>query len=213
LNAVLRLYNITAIEGQRGSLLKRLGGLYYQVLDEHGKRIGVPIKASLFTGKPTLKRLESHFLSNSKKKQDQKLSSRLLSSVNWALMTNARSVAGFINALHVQNVKVLVTAEQDVKNSKLVFIDLKSKAVFEERELTSLQSLEQIRLVLLFKRLMQVPNKTPLGQRMLNSFTTSQMSRFIALSTDTIQILPAAIDDTEAVPFELKRKKKLRKRW
>jgi len=57
-NAVLKLYNIMADPGQKGSLVQEKKGLVYRVLDEAGNKIGTPIKASQFYNQPTLKNLE-----------------------------------------------------------------------------------------------------------------------------------------------------------
>lgn len=44
-------------------------GLIYSVLNENRNKIGVPIKASDFYNKPTLKNLEKKFRENEKQKQ------------------------------------------------------------------------------------------------------------------------------------------------
>jgi hypothetical protein len=51
LNAVLRLYNIVADRGSEDSRIYQKRGLVYRVLDEHGNKIGTPIKASAFYNK------------------------------------------------------------------------------------------------------------------------------------------------------------------
>ena len=58
LNAVLGQYNITADPGTETSRIHQHQGLLYQIVDERGNRVGVPIKASDFHNKPTLKYLE-----------------------------------------------------------------------------------------------------------------------------------------------------------
>jgi hypothetical protein len=58
LNAVLQLYNAMADGGKVGSRLYNYRGLHYRVLDGNGNKTGVPIKASDFYFKPTLKYLE-----------------------------------------------------------------------------------------------------------------------------------------------------------
>jgi hypothetical protein len=64
LNAVLNLYHVHADKGGDGSRVAQHGGLLYHILDEHGKKIVVPIKASLFYNSPTLKYLEERFTIN-----------------------------------------------------------------------------------------------------------------------------------------------------
>jgi len=64
LNAILRLYNLTAKTGRPGSRLHQLGGLLYQALGEDGKSRGGPIKASSLPFKPTLSWLKKKFDEN-----------------------------------------------------------------------------------------------------------------------------------------------------
>ena len=64
LNAVLNLYNITAEKGGEDSKMFLHRGLMYQMLDDNKKPVGVPIKASSFYFKPTLKNLELKFADN-----------------------------------------------------------------------------------------------------------------------------------------------------
>ena len=61
LNAILRTFNVQADRGQPGSIMHEKGGLLYTILDANGSPIGVPIKASAISGKPTLKVLEKQF--------------------------------------------------------------------------------------------------------------------------------------------------------
>jgi len=64
LNALLKLYNVSADRGTEDSRMYRNNGLMYRVLDEHGNKVGSPIKASQFFMKPTLKKLEENFKKN-----------------------------------------------------------------------------------------------------------------------------------------------------
>ncbi len=64
LNEILKNYNVMADNGREGSRMRQQGGLVYRVLDDQGKRVGVPIKASDIPGKPTLKFLEKQFAKN-----------------------------------------------------------------------------------------------------------------------------------------------------
>ena len=61
LNAVLAQYRVFADTGADGSRIKRGGGLVFRVLDQHGRSIGVPVKASDFHFKPTLRALQERF--------------------------------------------------------------------------------------------------------------------------------------------------------
>lgn len=64
LNAVLGQFNVCAYRGEPESDMFRKKGLVYSVLDADGKRIGVPIKASSISSRPTLLSLENYFVKN-----------------------------------------------------------------------------------------------------------------------------------------------------
>lgn len=70
-NAILRCYGMEADRGERDSQRFKKGGLVYQVLDGKGRKKGVPIKASSFYLKPTLKRLKNRFSANKAKRKAQ----------------------------------------------------------------------------------------------------------------------------------------------
>ncbi|MEG2103237.1 MAG: relaxase/mobilization nuclease domain-containing protein [Flavobacterium sp.] len=72
LNAVLNLYNVHADRGSEESRVFKNNGLLYKILDHNSKPIGVPIKASEFYSRPTLKFLEGKFKSNETEKESSK---------------------------------------------------------------------------------------------------------------------------------------------
>jgi hypothetical protein len=72
LNAVLNLYNVHADRGSEESRVFKNNGLLYKILDQNSKPIGVPIKASEFYSRPTLKFLESKFKTNEAEKESCK---------------------------------------------------------------------------------------------------------------------------------------------
>jgi len=64
LNAILKQYNVLADRGSEKSRVFLENGLVYRILDEKGIPVGVPVKASDFYNKPTLKFLEEKFRNN-----------------------------------------------------------------------------------------------------------------------------------------------------
>ena len=69
LNIILRNYNIMADNGSERSRIRQGGGLVYRVLDDQGRKVGAPIKASDIHSKPTLKFLEKQFAKNTHLRQ------------------------------------------------------------------------------------------------------------------------------------------------
>ncbi|RYZ55464.1 MAG: relaxase, partial [Sphingobacteriales bacterium] len=81
-NALLRCFNVVADRGLEDSEMFKKEGLVYAVLDGVGNKIGVPLKASSFYAKPTLKTLEKIFARNSlKPKPDARLTARKIDRV------------------------------------------------------------------------------------------------------------------------------------
>jgi len=60
-NAILSEFNVRADRGREDSPLYLNRGLYYRVIDEQGKKLGAPIKASAFHLPVTLEKLEEKF--------------------------------------------------------------------------------------------------------------------------------------------------------
>jgi len=71
LNNILKLYNVEAYRGSEDSKLYQNRGLLYRVLDDNGRYVGVPIKASFFDSKPTLDNLEKKMIQNQTLKLQQ----------------------------------------------------------------------------------------------------------------------------------------------
>ena len=63
-NALLSMYNVRADRGREDSPMYRNRGLYYRLIDEDGKKLGAPIKASAFNLPVTLDKLEEKFRLN-----------------------------------------------------------------------------------------------------------------------------------------------------
>ncbi|UKT65045.1 relaxase/mobilization nuclease domain-containing protein [Pedobacter mucosus] len=68
-NAILCQFNVFADRGAEDSLMFERKGLVYSIVDENGKRIGVPIKASMLAGKPMLSEIEKKFAKNTLKRK------------------------------------------------------------------------------------------------------------------------------------------------
>lgn len=64
LNAALRFYRVRADRGSEQGIMYRNRGLYYRMIDDNGKKVGAPIKASSFDRRPTLNYLEKKFEEN-----------------------------------------------------------------------------------------------------------------------------------------------------
>jgi hypothetical protein len=72
LNAVLKCFNVVALRGAEHTSMYEKKGLMFSLLNSNGKAIGVPIKASAFYTKPTLRNLEKKFETGIEKRKPYK---------------------------------------------------------------------------------------------------------------------------------------------
>lgn len=129
LNAVLNRYNVTADKGSEDSRTFKNKGLHYKIIDEEGRPVGVPIKASLFHQKPTLKFLEERFALNEKTRQPFK--SRLKSAIDFYFLGNKKpSTDGLIAALKKGGIDIVLRRSEQGQVYGLTYIDHRAKCVF-----------------------------------------------------------------------------------
>lgn len=134
LNAVLRQYNVAADPGAEGSRIFRNQGLVYRILDEHGNKIGVPIKASDFYNKPTLQQLQQHFETNEIARRPHKL--RLKNAIDYALLKRStNSLPDLIDSLEKQGVRVVLRQNGKGLIYGITYVDFRTKSVFNGSDL------------------------------------------------------------------------------
>jgi hypothetical protein len=129
LNAVLKQYNVTANRGGENSKMFLAKGLMYQILDEQGKRIGIPIKASDFDNRPTLKFLEEKFKGNEIKRIPDK--TRIRNSIDIALLRQkGMTVNQLFKILEKEGINTVFKKNEAGLLSEIIYIDHVSKCVF-----------------------------------------------------------------------------------
>ena len=138
LNAVLRLYNVTAERGSEGSRLHKHRGLLYRVLNGDGMPVGVPVKASLFPemfpDKPTLNYIESRYIINETLRQPDK--KRVKAAIDFALIHPDRtSIQDMIGELNGKGIATVLRQNQDGLIYGITFVDHQTKAVFNGSDL------------------------------------------------------------------------------
>jgi len=130
LNAVLSLYNVRANSGREGSRLHNNKGLIYQILDNNGKSISKPIRASALTSKPTLMTLEKKFLENEISRQKELR--HLTNAIGWTLVNPQKSLRKFANELIMESVAAVVVRNKEGKANGFAYVDFETKSVFDE---------------------------------------------------------------------------------
>lgn len=138
LNAALQLYNISADRGRENSKIFRHQGLVYRILDEQGNKIGVPIKASHFFFKPTLKYLAARFLVNAEAREQHK--ARLKNAIDLALLGRDLTIDALIQTLQKEGIDTVLTQNPDGALDEITYVDHRSQCVFHERALAKTYS-------------------------------------------------------------------------
>jgi hypothetical protein len=142
LNAVLRLYNVTANPGEEHSRLRQLHGLYYHALDDSGHRIGTPLQASSFLLKPTLKNLEQRFIAN--QSQRESAADNLRSTVDWTLAGQTPDWEKLKSDLDQKGISLVVSRSTTDSKDHLYFIDHNQRSVFNANTLGKQYNLESL---------------------------------------------------------------------
>ncbi len=133
LNAVLRQYNILADRGSENSRTYQKNGLVYRILDERGKKIGIPIKASSIYFKPTLKYLEAKFINNELQRVQHKQSLKI--AIDYNLFRTQHSLKSFVNALEKQGVHTAIRHNDNGIVYGITYVDHRTKCVFNGSDL------------------------------------------------------------------------------
>lgn len=94
------------IGGKDDGIIFKNGGLVYRLLNEYGKKIGVPIKASSIYNKPTLFFLQKKFQENEGLKELHKKS--LKTSIDWIMLRRPPSLNTFKEALRRGKIHLVV---------------------------------------------------------------------------------------------------------
>jgi hypothetical protein len=129
LNAVLKQYNVLADRGSENSKIFLSGGLVYHILNENGKPIGVPIKASSFYNKPTLKFLEEKFKGNQVRRSLDK--TRVKNAIDTALLRErALPITELARLLQKEGIHTVFRKSAEGLLYGITYVDHTTKNVF-----------------------------------------------------------------------------------
>lgn len=128
LNAVLQQYNVLADRGNENSRIFQGKGLVYRILDENGKPIGVPIKASDFYNKPTLKFLEGKFVPSPTGQTSAK--SRVKNAIDIAFLGTQLSLTEMVQLLEKDGINTVFRKSNEGLLYGITYVDHTTKCVF-----------------------------------------------------------------------------------
>jgi hypothetical protein len=129
LNAVLNQYNVAADRGSEDSRTFKKGGLHYRLMNDKGERVGVPIKASDFHQRPTLKYLKTKFETNEQLRQNDKL--RIKNAIDFTLYGKQNvTLDRLINNLKRDGIDTVLRKNDTGLIYGITYVDHRSKSVF-----------------------------------------------------------------------------------
>lgn len=128
LNAILQQYRVFADRGNENSRLFKTKGLVYRILDKKGNPIGVPIKASLFYNKPTLKFLEEKFAANTTVKTSDR--NRIKNAIDKALLRTKMSMTALVTLLEKEGINTVFRENAEGLLYGITYVDHTTKCVF-----------------------------------------------------------------------------------
>lgn len=129
LNAVLNQYNVHADRGTEDSRVFKNNGLLYKILDQNSKPIGVPIKASEFYSRPTLKFLQEKFKTNDAEKESYK--KYVKNTITLAfLREDIISPEKLSNILERESINIILRKSRDGQLYGITYVDHKTRCVF-----------------------------------------------------------------------------------
>lgn len=213
-NAILREYNLFAETGKPGSKTEKNKGLYYRVLDDQGKTIGVPIKASELPGKPTLRRLKEIFEKNRQAQagQVQSVRTRIL----WALHRRPKDLDDFIELLGREQIKTILWKNETGWVYGVTFFDLRTKTAINGRSLGNDMGIASLRSIWSRDQRSELQHRQTdaTGGRPLDPHTGGRPGSHIPHSVDEsgmaqlIEILLQPVQQDDRIPYEFSAKKK-----
>lgn len=229
LNAVLGLYNVRADRGEESSRIFKTNGLLYRTLDEDGRPIGVPLKASGFYNKPTLKFLHDKFQENNKTLYQKK---RIANAVDLILLGRNVSLSDVELKLRKEGIDMVFRKSELGQLYGITYVDHISKCVFNGSDLGKQYSAKQIeeRCGLSFEK--EVQNRVPILSETSKSsgvfYTDTDKKSFFddlrhemntldfkSAVEKIVEVLTRIENDTFYVPNQLKKaskKKRTRRR-
>lgn len=134
LNAILNQYNVHADAGGEGSRIQQHKGLLYHITDAAGNKLGVPIKASLFYNKPTLKYLEDKFMANRAARVKHK--NAVKNTIDRLFMQHKNlSLKQLLAALEQKGVHPVLRLSEQGNLYGITYVDHTTRCVFNGSEL------------------------------------------------------------------------------
>jgi hypothetical protein len=226
LNAVLKQYNVLADRGNENSRIFKAKGLVYRILDDDGKSIGVPIKASDFYYKPTLKFLEQKFTSNTANQMSD--IRRVKNAIDMAFFKSQISLTELVQLLQKEGINTVFRKNAEGLLYGITYVDHTTKCVFNgstlgkqysakaiQERCTSINPADQKMTNLVSEKLQDIIFEAPKSEIVATLFGDDfSDNKYIGSSTimgQLAEMLTQSEQTANYLPYELRNKKKKRK--
>ncbi|WP_406845369.1 relaxase/mobilization nuclease domain-containing protein [Flavobacterium soyae] len=210
LNAVLNLYNVHADRGGEESRVFKNNGLLYKILDQNLKPIGVPIKASEFYSRPTLKFLEGKFKSNEAQKESCK--KYVKNAIKLAFFReDIISPEKLSKILEKEHIQMILRKSGEGQLYGVTYVDHNTRSVFNGSSLGKEFSAKGIQEscamnILELERKYQKSNSTA-----SENFQDLELKNYVKENLADILLRGEKVNDFVSKEFNKKKKRKLRK--
>ncbi|TDO67855.1 relaxase/mobilization nuclease-like protein [Flavobacterium chryseum] len=210
LNAVLNLYNVHADRGSEESRVFKNNGLLYKILDQNSKPIGVPIKASEFYRKPTLKFLEEKFKTNDAEKQSCK--KNVKNAIKLAFFReDIISLEKLSKILEQESIHMILRKNNEGQLYGITYVDHKTRSVFNGSSLGKEFSAKGIQENCAMNILsIERKNQNSIANNSEN-FQNIELKEYVKENLADILLRGEKINDYVSKQFKQKKKKRLYK--
>jgi hypothetical protein len=171
-NAALKQFNIIADRGKEEGRIYKNRGLVYRILNTHGIKVGVPIKASSIACKPILQNLEQKFIANETAKQPLKQLTKNV--IDDCLNKKPGSINQLITDLEEKNIYTVLRQNYEGRLYGITFVDNQNKCVFNGSDLGKGYSIAALQ-----SRMTLSVNQTPHKSKEMDSAGTGVLQKEI----------------------------------
>lgn len=210
-NAILEQFNIKADRGADNTCMFENKGLLYSILDHKGQQIGIPVKASQISCKPTLDNLEKSFKTGRKKREPHKGELKELIDHLFFKFRHL-SKARFQEELLKNRVDVVFRSSDKGQFYGVTYIDHANKTVFNGSDLGkaySAQSLAQ-RFEKAAENISETPNAIQQSPVVKTDARQTHTPTYLKLPepTNFLETLLAATYEESGIKIPKRRKKR-----
>jgi hypothetical protein len=208
LNAALKCFNVIALRGAEHTQMFEKKGLMFSLLDEKGNPIGVPVKASAFYSKPTLRNLERKFEANREKRKPHR--EELKRAIDKVLKTGPKlTKTAFTEAAKKLGIDVAFRENTQGLIFGITYIDHRNKMVFNGSDLGKAYSAKAVLDKLIVAG--QAPKLNSINKSVQHARIPTDNHGAKTLGFNFLETLLARTPADQGPPTHRKRKKRKKK--